>query len=142
MENATKALLIAAAVLIAILLISFGVYIINNTRDIITNNQGLDELEIDQFNQKFTQYEGTSVSGSKANSLLRAVFNHNMTQEDESRKVTVNYTDDNGTETKDYVGKDDTTAPKAIPTGSRYEVTANYDSKSHLITSIDVKAIK
>lgn len=132
MENATKALLIAAAVLIAILLISFGVYIINNTRDIITNNQGLDELEIDQFNQKFTQYEGTSVSGSKANSLLRAVFNHNMTQEDESRKVTVTV---DGTE---KVGKDDTTAPTAIPTGARYTIVANYDTKSHLITSITV----
>ena len=35
MENATKALLIAAAVLIAILLISFGVYIINSTGDVI-----------------------------------------------------------------------------------------------------------
>ena len=51
MENATKALLIAAAVLIAILLIAFGMRIMNST----TETTGQAEAVGEQMTQQTTQ---------------------------------------------------------------------------------------
>ena len=59
MENASKALLISAGVLIAILLLSLFSYLIrqmgNSTSGIYSN---LSQHEISEFNQKFLNYEG------------------------------------------------------------------------------------
>ena len=54
MENASKALIIAAAILIAIVLISLGVYVIGVGQDQIKNG-GMSDIEITTFNQKFTR---------------------------------------------------------------------------------------
>lgn len=90
MENATKALLIAAAVLIAILLISFGVYIINSTGDVINSSgDALGDLEISQFNKKFNSYAGNSKNGTTVKTLLQTVVSHNQGQTDSSRLVGV-----------------------------------------------------
>lgn len=50
MENATKALLIAAAVLIVILLIAFGMRIFNSTSDVSGQAQGTGEKISGQTN--------------------------------------------------------------------------------------------
>lgn len=59
MENASKALLISAGVLIAILLLSLFSYLMrqmgNSTSGIYSN---LSQHEISEFNQKFLNYEG------------------------------------------------------------------------------------
>lgn len=51
MENATKALLIAAAVLIVILLIAFGMRIFNSTSDVSGQAQSTGQQISDQANQ-------------------------------------------------------------------------------------------
>ena len=77
MENATKALLIAAAVLVAILIISLGLVVYNMASETIgaVNFSG---QEITAFNDQFTQYEGDNVRGSEVNALLKTVLNSNM----------------------------------------------------------------
>ena len=59
MENASKALLIAGAALLAMLLLSLLVYVFNNigsgANDIYEN---LKESDITEFNQKFLNYDG------------------------------------------------------------------------------------
>lgn len=87
MENASKALIIAGAILISILLISLGIMIYNQAGDIINNNQ-MDELAITQFNQKFTQYQGKR-SGSQVKSLLQQVISSNANEENSDKLVTV-----------------------------------------------------
>ena len=81
MENATKALLIAAAVLIAILIISFSLIIYNMASETV-GNINLSEAEMTQFNAKFKSYEGSEISGSKINALLRTVITHNQQEEE------------------------------------------------------------
>ena len=71
MENASKALLIAAAILLAIILISLGIYIINQGSDLIRNN-GMSQAQKTSFNQRFTQYEGDQ-KGSGVRSLIQEV---------------------------------------------------------------------
>ena len=51
MENASKALIIAGAILLAIVIISLGLIVVNNTRN-VTDNTNLSEQEIQAFNAK------------------------------------------------------------------------------------------
>lgn len=73
MENASKALLLAAAILIAIILISLGVYIVSQGSDVVgQGGQALDEVSIQQFNGKFDIYEGTK-TGTQVKQLIKTV---------------------------------------------------------------------
>lgn len=129
MENATKALLIAAAVLIAILLISFGVYIINSTGDVInSSSDALGDLEVSQFNKKFNSYEGNSKNGTTVKTLLQTVVTHNKAQTDNSRLVAVTVTE-NGTNTKTIVAAaTDATIEGTFATGAKYDVACETDN--------------
>ena len=72
MENASKALIIAGAILLAILLISLGIMIYNQAQNTV-NNSGMSEAEISSFNNKFLKYEGTQ-TGSVVKSLINEVI--------------------------------------------------------------------
>ncbi len=76
MENASKALIIAGAILLSILIISLGIMIFNQASGIVNNNS-LSEAEISTFNNKFTQFEGGNVRGSNVNALITAVISNN-----------------------------------------------------------------
>ena len=59
MENASKALLIAGGVLIAVLVLSLGVYFARNMAGSASNiYSDLDDSERTEFNQQFLIYEG------------------------------------------------------------------------------------
>lgn len=74
LENATKALLIAAAVLIAIVLIAVGIKILSSTQG-VTNSVGevSDVMSKSVFNSQFTDYEG-SQTGVQVKTLLNKVL--------------------------------------------------------------------
>ena len=84
MENASKALIIAGAILLAIVIISLGLIVVNNVRS-VTDNTNLSEQEIQSFNAKFTAYEGENVSGSRVNSLIQQVIASNRASYDEGK---------------------------------------------------------
>ena len=69
MENASKALIIAGAILLAILIISLGILIYNQAAGIVNSNS-MSDVEITQFNAQFTQYQGTQ-SGTSVRALLQ-----------------------------------------------------------------------
>ena len=71
MENASKALIIAGAILLAILLISLGIMIFNQAQDTV-NNSGMSQAEVTAYNQKFLKYEGDQ-KGSVVKSLINEV---------------------------------------------------------------------
>ena len=72
MENASKALIIAGAILLAILLISLGIMIFNQAQDTVTNS-GMSEAELTAFNNKFLKYEGDAVKGTMVKSMVQEV---------------------------------------------------------------------
>lgn len=72
MENASKALIIAGAILLSILLISLGIMVYNQAKGTI-NEADLSTEEVQTFNTKFTTYAGASVSGTKVNALMDAI---------------------------------------------------------------------
>ena len=88
MENASKALIIAGAILISILLISIGIILINSGRDITeTGTAGMQSQKIQTFNSQFTAYEGTK-KGSEIRSLYNAVNASNATDSEHQVQVT------------------------------------------------------
>lgn len=91
MENASKALLIAGAILLAILLISLGIWVLNQGKD-VASNSGISQISKTAFNQKFTQYEGNQ-KGSAVRSLVQEVIaaNSDENNKDAGISITVYY---------------------------------------------------
>lgn len=57
-NNASKALLMAAGVLIGIIMLSLGVYLVTSMRNFSKNyNENLEQQQLTQFNSKFTVFE-------------------------------------------------------------------------------------
>lgn len=70
MENASKALIIAGAILIAILLISVGIVVLNSTSGVTDEAENLgDTMSVQVFNQQFAKYCGENVRGSTVRDL-------------------------------------------------------------------------
>lgn len=103
MENASKALIIAGAILLSILIISLGIMVYNNAKSTV-GDANLDAETIQTFNSKFTMYAGTGVSASKANSLIEAVNASNATSENKIGLVLTGLTASSGTTVGDYTG--------------------------------------
>ncbi len=73
MENASKALIIAGAILLVILLISLGILVYNNAKGTI-EDANLSEQEIQVFNEKFTQFLGTKKTADDVRNLLQTAI--------------------------------------------------------------------
>ena len=90
MENASKALIIAGAILLAILLISLGIYIFSQAQNVV-NDSGFSKAEIQTFNNQFLKYEGVQ-TGASVKSLIQEVNTSNTTDAnaENGRQITIN----------------------------------------------------
>ena len=82
MENASKALIIAGAILISILLISVGIILIRTGSDNV--GAGVSEMnsqKIQAFNSKFTLYEGAK-KGNEIKNLANVVRSSNASDDE------------------------------------------------------------
>lgn len=86
MENASKALIIAGAILISILIVGLGVIIYNNVSG-IASSSNLDEQAISAHNQPFESYFGDHISGTNVKALLSKVNANNRTAEANDEKI-------------------------------------------------------
>ena len=85
MDNASKALVMAGAILIAVMLISLGVLLFNQGQNIAqTAGNGLTQYTINSHNNQFTKYftgSGDSLTGAEVNSLCGEVRTYNSQNE-------------------------------------------------------------
>lgn len=136
MENASKALLIAAAIIIAIILISLGVFVVRQGQSAI-GSINLSEHEVTEFNSKWESYQGTQL-GSSVKSLVSQVNNYNRTAND-GRYITIDmnqeYSDSSGTTEFPDQAKPNTVT---INSGTTYIVTFKY-TKGGLISHIGIR---
>lgn len=101
MENASKALIIAGAILISILLISVGVLVMNSINPMKDSAQKrVEAMASESFNAQFTSYEGEQ-SGSQVRAMFSAVNASNAANPDHQVKVVK---DDGTTEIKNASG--------------------------------------
>lgn len=126
MENASKALIIAGAILISILLISVGIIIMNAINNPVDQAAtSADEYSIQQFNAKFVKYDGVQ-KGSTLSNLTSEVTVSNA--QDEEHVVDLNL-------------------PAGIASSGRltktrdYDVTIGYNEQGY-INAITVTALE
>lgn len=136
MENASKALIMAGAILIAILIISLGILIFNNFGNTAKQAANMDEQEIAAFNSKITPYLGDSIAGSQVNALLQYCLSVNMSATssgEEYKQITITAGDGS------TILKGDSTSYERVETsGKYYKVEGTPNSESGLITEIQI----
>lgn len=131
MENATKALMIAGAVLLAIMIIGVGMMIFNNAQGTIGGaSTKMKEQEIQLFNNQFTNYEGLQ-SGSNVKALIGAVItNNSVATEEGNEEKLVSF---NGATDSAALASERT----KIISGKKYNITITYNNAGlvHEITA-------
>lgn len=135
MENATKALMIAGAVLIAILIIGVGMMIYNSAQGSIegaTSQVAQQEIEI--FNSGFAQYEGKK-SGSQVKALMSSVINNNNQNGESGNNVPEKVIEVTGGGKTSATSATDLTAIRAsIVAGKQYNITIGYNTQGYVHT--------
>ncbi len=76
MENASKALIIAGAILLSILLISLGMMVYTNAKK-VANTDAIDELAVNTFNEPLESYFGDKVKGANVRELIKKINTNN-----------------------------------------------------------------
>ncbi len=135
MENASKALIIAGAILLAILIISLGILIFSQAQDTI-DSVNMDEQEIMAFNNKFTPYQGNNKRGSEVNALAQAVLSNNQSAANNGETATKGITM-SGEINISSDGK--TTTFTRVPSGTMYNV--NFEYKNSLVNKITITKV-
>ena len=92
MENASKALLIAGAVLLVIALIAVGMGIFGTARGVTDNAEGqIDNIAIQMHNKQFEQYEGVGVYYDKVKEMVSLIVSNNQKVGDKAFRVNFGY---------------------------------------------------
>lgn len=144
MENASKALIIAGAILVSIMIISLGVFVFNRfggqAKESVEGR--MTEQEISSFNSRITPYLGQSISGSQVNALIQYVISNdlNCIKTGETYKaITITFPSGGGTNTIKVNGTNlDGTSVKRVETGSGKYYSVNGTYNDGLITQITV----
>ena len=138
MENATKALLIAAAILIAIVLVSIGVFVLRQGQDAMSAAD-MSEAQILAFNANFKTYEGIQ-RGSQVKALLQRISNSNN-KGDASTAIKVTIT---GVSDVSLSASKDASAIKnaagKISTAAYYKVEFDENNNTQLIEKANITA--
>ena len=128
MENASKALIIAGAILLAILIITLGIMVYRQAAGVVDSN-AMDEVAVSSFNEKFTQYEGENIRGANVRALVNSIVQNNLSNSDDtSKQVTLKF----GTYNKVITSAGDVN----ILTGKSYKVECTPDKNSGYITTV------
>ena len=143
MENASKALIIAGAILLAIAIIGVGMAVFNNASDSVSGTDMASE-EVTAYNSEFDSYLGTT-RGSRVKTLINTVKQHNLTATDDSEKVQVLTTAGESEVSVDDVDVEGAASTSGlqetsnnIQSGKTYDVSFGYDPSSGKITTIYV----
>jgi len=142
MENASKALIVAGSILIAIMIIALGVTIFNKATS-SADATSLDSTEITMFNSKFEKYASTQ-SGSQVKSMISFAISIASTNKEEPSKLpTITYGETTATGGETATGSIQTyinslsSIRQSVRSTTTYEVTPVY-AETGLITTITI----
>lgn len=145
MENASKALIIAGAILLSIAIIGIGMFVYQSVSGTIQDATDMSQQEIDAYNQPYENYKG-NIRGSAAKQLCNNIRSHNLQADDDSQKIGV-FTSDKGTEyaAGNTEGTSTTEINKVsndLQSGKTYTVSFGYDKSSGLVTAVYIVEVK
>ena len=144
MENASKALIIAGAILLSILLISLGIMVYQNAKGTI-DDANLNTEEAQNFNTKISQYCGNKKSATDMNALVDAITASNGAQskvaQNERHPISITVS---GDESNDYHtgGSVSVSTTKPTPTtayprftnGAKFSASYTTDDQGYIST--------
>lgn len=126
MENASKALIIAGAILVSILLISVGVLVMQSMNPMTEQAQSQTEgMGIKTFNAQFTGYEGEGRTAAQIRALISDVKANNAVNDNVKLVKTDSATADAFTISD-------------VSNSKKYKVTLHYNSSTGYIDYIIV----
>ena len=132
MENASKALVMAGAIIIALVIVSLSFFVFKQWSDKSMKMADMTEQEIEAFNSKITPYLGQNVSGSQVNALLTYCLSVNMAAKkngEEYKAITVS-----GATTLNI----DSTSISRVATGSSVTYSVIEQYKDGLINTLEI----
>ena len=142
MENESKALIIAGAILLSILIIGLGMAIYQQASGAI-GNANMDPQKIQAYNSEFASYEGTK-SGTQVRALLDIIRSHNLANTDDPSLNVVAMTSSAANVTAAPTELVTATAindiKKTINAGKTYTVDFGYDANSGFIVAVGIVA--
>ena len=137
MENASKALLIAGAILVVILIIAVGMIVYNSSRGTIDEAVSqMSAQEVSMYNSQFTTYEGDRANASQVRSLLDVIQTNNKKNTNTTAKtVKITFSD---AKTGDNFSKTtETDAVKAkVISGKFYTISCSDDEPADGLISL------
>ena len=139
MENASKALIIAGAILLAILIIGLGMFVYTQASGVM-DGIGMDSQAVSAYNAPFEEYVGT-VSGAEAKALYGVIRDHNRANiDDYTRQVALTFGTTEFAEgaTQDAPSAAVTLPANTIKNGTTYNVTFAVDPNSGYITACNI----
>ena len=120
MDNASKALVMVGAILIAVMLISLGVFLFTYARDNAeSTTKMMDATMVSSFNEQFLSFCGTNIKGSSVVSLISKVKASN-------------------TQNPDFPVSINKTSAAQIDRSATYVVTETYDPNDGHISQLTV----
>lgn len=144
MENASKALIIAGAILLSILIIGLGMFIYQQAADAM-GNTGLQQRQAESHNSQFLQYKGTQ-TGASVKTLISTVESFNISgATDSSEFIKVQNSSaaavtSNGVTDANMTGaafnNTFSAAKTGIRVGVRYNVDFGYDPTTGYVCAI------
>ncbi len=127
MENASKALIIAGAILLSILIIGLGMTVFNSANSAM-GGANLDAQELQAHNSQFLSYQGRQ-KGNQVNALVNAIKSNNTQYNDRMISIGFSSTTGKGSPSDIDLSKDNTDPNsydyKVKPT-TTYFVTFDY----------------
>ena len=155
MENASKALIIAGAILLSILIIAIGMYIYNSsTSSIYTAGDQISQQEKEVFNTQWTKYEENQPGSSVRQMISSLISNAQKNGEEQTKLPDLGYVATAGSEANYVISTvsgggeggaaDDhginqfSQARTSIETKHTYYVELHYNSRTALVDSIFV----
>ena len=141
MENASKALIIAGAILISIVLVSVGVIVVQS----LNPDEALSSMtqqEIDSFNSKFVNNAGYNRQGTIAKSVITAaITNNSQYSDDENKQVSITtkeLTNSAANVTEEKNPNTLSTVRNAINGSSRYDIEIQYNEKTGQVKGVTI----
>ncbi len=144
MENASKALIIAGAILLSILIIGLGMFIYQKAAGAL-EGININQQEVQSYNSPFINYEGTQ-TGSAVRALCDAIRSHNTAnQNDVSLQIGMTYDKYGLEQDVDKLDKEIpytkiTEVRNAIKVGRMYNVTLTPAKSGKIATIVVVDA--
>ena len=104
MENATKALSIAGAILITIIIIALGAQVYNGIQELpMSEEERLEAEEIEKFNSRFNIYNDKSLYKAEFKSVINKIIDNNTLYPGYQIQINIDGEEKTDIEAKDFI---------------------------------------